>query len=409
MGVVKIDGKVYKTETINTLPEGIRQMKNIVELEILNTGLTTLPEWIGELTKLKSLELQINRKLTHLPASIGNLVNLERLILRTNILTRLPASIGNLRNLENLELNNNKLTTLPASIGNLTKLRTLDLSGNKLTTLPTSIGKLRNLEDLNLYLNKLTTLPESIGKLTELEYLNLSDNKLTTLPESIGNLKKLKEISLDLLKSLPNSFATLSPNMRVVHRFKYGGFVVYKTAEFLTRYKRLITKNTELFNANFMPTTRISNIPPNKRVFINRISNVTENGKLRRVYNRNSISAALRRGGGRVRLHGGEFTRNNVEYIGINANKNVYLRNIKNRLLNAPLNNYAPLIRKIKSNLPANVSRNDVNAIVRNIKPQLMTKIGNKLKITPPGKRANALNTYKYTGLINQNDVKKLQ
>ena len=122
--------------------------------------------------------------------------NLERLYLNRNQLTSLPNWIGNLTNLEWLYLNYNKLTSLPDSIENLTNLKELDLRYNQLTTLPDSIDNLTNLRYLYLPGNQLTSLPDSIGNLKNLKELDLSKNQLTSLPDSIGNLKNLKELDL---------------------------------------------------------------------------------------------------------------------------------------------------------------------------------------------------------------------
>ncbi|MHA2250677.1 MAG: leucine-rich repeat domain-containing protein [Candidatus Kariarchaeaceae archaeon] len=130
----------------------------------------TIPDSIGNLTNLESLDLSDNQ-LTNLPESIGNLTNLESLDLSSNLLTSLPKSIGNLVNLKSLNLSGNQLTNLPESIGNLTNLETLDLSGYQLTTLPESIGDLSNLESLWLMGNQLTNLPGSIVKLNNLHTL----------------------------------------------------------------------------------------------------------------------------------------------------------------------------------------------------------------------------------------------
>jgi hypothetical protein len=178
---------------------------------ILNyKNLTALPESIGNLTKLETLDFA-NNKLTALPESIGNLTNLKILDLSMNDLTALPESIGNLTKLETLDFANNKLTALPESIGNLTNLETLDLYMNKLTKLPESIGKLTNLETLNLYGNGLLALPESIGNLTNLKTLDLYGNELIKLPESIGNLTNLKTLDLyaNELTELPESIGNL--------------------------------------------------------------------------------------------------------------------------------------------------------------------------------------------------------
>jgi len=165
---------------------------------ILNyKNLTKLPESIGNLTNLETLDLA-NNKLTALPDSIGNLTNLKILNLDMNDLSALPESIGNLTNLETLDLYMNDLSALPESIGNLTNLETLYLYANRLSELPESIGNLTNLKNLNLEGNGLRELPESIGNLTNLETLDLYANELTELPESIGNLMKSKLKSIDV-------------------------------------------------------------------------------------------------------------------------------------------------------------------------------------------------------------------
>ncbi|MHA2346780.1 MAG: leucine-rich repeat domain-containing protein [Candidatus Hodarchaeales archaeon] len=108
-------------------------------------------------------------------------------------LTSLPESIGQLTQLTSLDLRDNQLSSLPVSIGQLTQLRHLDLRDNQLTSLPVSIGQLTQLRHLDLRDNQLTSLPESIGQLMQLVSLNLRENQLTNLPDSIGQLSKLIE------------------------------------------------------------------------------------------------------------------------------------------------------------------------------------------------------------------------
>ena len=143
------------------------------ELSLAELGLSSIPEQIGNLTALTSLDL------------------------RGNPLTELPERIGDLTALTFLNLSHNQLTTLPESIGGLTALTFLYLIGNQLTTLPESIGGLNALTDLYLSDNRLTTLPESIGGLNALRGLYLGGNQLTTLPESIGGLNALTRLDLD--------------------------------------------------------------------------------------------------------------------------------------------------------------------------------------------------------------------
>ena len=162
----------------------------VTEVLLIDRKLTSLPEWLRNLTALTSLKLSFNR------------------------LARLPEWIGDLTSLTKLQLKENQLLGLPKSFWGLTALTELDLSGNRLVGIPKSIGKLTSLTELDLRENSLHSLPESIGNLTALKRLNLSDNNLTDLPESIGNLAVLTELNLtgNKLTSLPSQLADCLTN-----------------------------------------------------------------------------------------------------------------------------------------------------------------------------------------------------
>ncbi len=96
-------------------------------------------------------------------------------------LTKVPESIGYLTQLISLNLSGNQLTELPKSLLNLTKLITLNLSRNQLSELPKSLANLKGLRDLNLSSNRLTDLPATLSKLKDLRTLYLDNNPL--IPE----------------------------------------------------------------------------------------------------------------------------------------------------------------------------------------------------------------------------------
>jgi hypothetical protein len=139
---------------------------------------------ISKMTWLK--HLSITNLQGTLPESIGNLTKLRELSLSHSQLEYLPDGIGNLKELNHLDLNSNKFESLPDCICNLTELVELNLMDNKLKSLPESLGNLTKLERLSLWNNELTSLPESIYNLTNLKSLSVGDNKLESLPKNIN-------------------------------------------------------------------------------------------------------------------------------------------------------------------------------------------------------------------------------
>ena len=125
--------------------------RRVIDLNLAKCSMSVLPDSIGGLKALETLDLTECENLITLPESIGGLTALERFFL--------PHCVA--------------LTALPDTIGELNSLTNLDLSAcNKLVALPDSIGKLGALKDLNLgECSNLAALPAAIGGLTALEEL----------------------------------------------------------------------------------------------------------------------------------------------------------------------------------------------------------------------------------------------
>lgn len=111
-----------------TLPDEVRQFRNLQELRISRNSLTELPDWIGELKHLRKLDAS-NNKLTSLPASIGLLNKLEFLGLNRNLIRELPVEIGGLVSLQVLEMWDNELEVVPDELKKLYALKVLELRG----------------------------------------------------------------------------------------------------------------------------------------------------------------------------------------------------------------------------------------------------------------------------------------
>ncbi|XP_059438783.1 receptor-like protein EIX2 [Corylus avellana] len=185
-----------------TIPESIGKLSMLVSLNLNDNQMSgTIPESIGKLSMLVSLNLAHNQMSGTIPESIGKLSMLVSLNLADNQMSgTIPESIGKLSMLVSLNLADNQMSgTIPESIGKLSMLVSLNLAHNQMSgTIPESIGKLSMLVSLNLADNQMSgTIPESIGKLSMLVSLNLADNQMSgTIPESIGKLSMLVSLKL---------------------------------------------------------------------------------------------------------------------------------------------------------------------------------------------------------------------
>lgn len=185
---------------LQNIPESLTaRLLNVVVLDVHSNQLTSLPNSIGCLSKLKILNVSGNL-LTSLPKSIEHCRSLEELNANFNKLTMLPDTMGfELLNLKKLCVNSNKIMMLPYSISHATSLHVLDVRLNCLRSLPDDLENLVNLETLNASQNfqYLLELPYSLGLLMSLVELDVSYNKITSLPTSLGCLRKLQKLRVE--------------------------------------------------------------------------------------------------------------------------------------------------------------------------------------------------------------------
>ncbi|XP_074287787.1 putative disease resistance protein RGA1 [Silene latifolia] len=125
-------------------------------LDLSHSWVEKLPEAIGQLLHLRSLDLSYNRDLKVLPKSITKLVNLQTLnLFSCKSLRQLPDDMSKLIDLSTLDIRKcNELSCMPAGIGMLTCLQTLCLFVVGLRGSSSSKQCFNGLEDLQ-HLNKL--------------------------------------------------------------------------------------------------------------------------------------------------------------------------------------------------------------------------------------------------------------
>ncbi|KAK0580645.1 hypothetical protein LWI29_004615 [Acer saccharum] len=201
-------------KNLETLPSSISNLASLIKLDLSDCSkLAKLPVNMGNLKSLENLsvgrgvESQLPSSTRSLRSLIGCLAfrpssglsfSLEVLRLNNCNLTEIPEDIGCLSSLKTLELCMNDFESLPKSIKQLSKLEKLLLNDcNMLRSVTVLPGLSFSLEDLCLNNCNLTEIPEDIGCLSSLKTLELCRNDFESLPTSIKQLSKLQKLLLN--------------------------------------------------------------------------------------------------------------------------------------------------------------------------------------------------------------------
>ncbi|GLT95097.1 hypothetical protein SLE2022_128010 [Rubroshorea leprosula] len=211
------------------LPDGIGNLIGLTSLNLGRNFLTgEIPNSIGRLEKLNALWLFDNQLSGTIPSSIGNLKQLLYLYLEGNNLRgEIPLNLGNCRNLLVVNLSYNNITgfipkevitstiiyldfsrnffsgLLPLELGNMTNLLSLDLSHNGLSgEIPSTLRNCLMMEELYMQDNLFVgSIPSSLSALKSLHYLDLSRNNLSgQIPKYLQNFTLLQYLNLSFNK-----------------------------------------------------------------------------------------------------------------------------------------------------------------------------------------------------------------
>ncbi|XP_061766240.1 leucine-rich repeat-containing protein 18 [Nerophis ophidion] len=180
---------------ITIFPQCLFKLTNMDELDLSRNDIKKLPEGIGKLSSLRWLDMHSN-KLESVPESIGQLVGLTYLNLCNNRLTStgLPSTLASLTKLKSLNLGLNKLNALLPTMVALESLQELALFDNLFTRLPEFVKALGNLTKVNIQRNPLLKVVEDDEEM-ETEKSDDEDNVFLVHESRLCNLcfKKCKD------------------------------------------------------------------------------------------------------------------------------------------------------------------------------------------------------------------------
>ena len=242
-------GKVIDLQLIDcnleTLPISMCQLSNLKYINLSGNRFKQLPRCLDQLKNLESVYVSGNLKLTRVPDLVVKLAKkngsqeyIQEGVIEEEawILALLKMVVGvdfyeyskgiNLSPCHGLYKLSNKghivylsidqfdssesLFIIPEQLYGLKYLESLNINCS-IKSIPNSIYKLKHLKRLSLVWNKIEKIPDSLGKLRNLESLDLSDNKIRSIPDSIKNLKFLEflDLSDNKIDHIPDSIGEL--------------------------------------------------------------------------------------------------------------------------------------------------------------------------------------------------------
>jgi len=164
---------------------------HLEKIDLENSNLRELPEWIGKLVGLKEINLK-NTLMNHLSSSMKNLGLLEILVLEGMKLLRVNqiSSFINEKSLTALNLCKTGFSEI-SNLKKFNKLEILGLAGNSIKDI-SDLKHLRNLRTLNISGNDYSKI-EGLENLTNLEALDIDLIEI----DGLQNLSKLKNLTIN--------------------------------------------------------------------------------------------------------------------------------------------------------------------------------------------------------------------
>ena len=161
-------------ESLGYFPEIMQEMTKPLKISMINTGIQVLPESIGKLIGLVSIDISNNRKLKYLPTSLFMLPNVDSFKIEScsklgesfRSLVQHPSEANVRPKLRSLNFENGNLSDedLLAILCYFPKLEELIVAENNFVFIPSCIKECGDLTSLDLHgCKKLKKIPELTG------------------------------------------------------------------------------------------------------------------------------------------------------------------------------------------------------------------------------------------------------
>ena len=179
---------------VSRLPQSMGTMKGLYNVYLMGNRFTEFPTCLTQAPNIYQLHI-VNEQIPSLPEGIGNWSKLRSLVVNGTNISAVPDVFDRLCKISTLDLSNNPaLNTLPESLRPITvaypgggysrkSLRAVYLDGCSFTAIPPQLAR-QDIRTLYLRNNRITSVgKEELEAMTDLGTLVLDGNALTAFPQ----------------------------------------------------------------------------------------------------------------------------------------------------------------------------------------------------------------------------------
>jgi hypothetical protein len=195
---------LLRSSDLKEVPQGIREMKQLTHVCLIDNLIDKIPSWIANLKNLKIFEIGGENIPTNIEI-LGGLPCLEKVLLKSVHSTYLPESLMELQNIKSLELIFPSLQSTGGVLSKLHNLSHLSLQSEVMSCIPEDVYKLNKLSRLGIFFPVLD-VEDGIFKKKSLKRIDTYSDYVKRFSLHIFSRPDMKfSLDEDLLDELPNN------------------------------------------------------------------------------------------------------------------------------------------------------------------------------------------------------------